>query len=31
MTLPISNQPIFTKFAHNMWIYVANDPFGKHF
>jgi len=31
MTLPISCQPNFTKFAYKTWIYVAMNPFGKHF
>jgi len=26
-----SGRPNFTKFAHNTWIYVAMNPFGKHF
>ena len=25
-----SSRPNFTKFAHNTWIYVAMNPFGKH-
>jgi len=30
MTLLISGQPNFTKFARKTWIYVAMNPFGKH-
>jgi len=31
MTIPISGQPDFTKFAHKTWIWEVVNPFGKHF
>jgi len=30
-TLPISGQPIFTKFAHKTWFCEAVNPFGNIF